>query len=347
MEKTVVELAKYLHGTVENDNPALMVTGVNGLTEAGPSEISFAIPPYVEVCHQSRAGVMVLAPNDPKLPDNRPVIRVENPRGAFALLLDLFRAHDEFEPVVSPMAWVSPKAKIGKNVSVQPFAVVEDDAVVGDNTVIFPHVYVGRRVKVGADCILYPNTSIREDCVLGDRVILQQGAVIGSDGFGFIDQKDGTHTKMMQAGNVIIEDDVEIGACTCVDRAAVKSTIIGKGTKIDNLVHIAHNDVLGKNCLVVAHVGIAGSVTIGDNCTFAGQVGTVGHITIGDNCLFAGRTGVTNNVPSNSKMAGFPARPYREWMKQEAQLHKVGDMFKKVKELEKELAALKAAQEKA
>lgn len=338
MEKSVQELAVFLKGTVENDNPQLKITGVNGLVEAGPQDISFAVPPHVEHCHLSKAGVMVLSPADPEL-DGRPVIRVENPRAAFAALLELFRAPEEVERVISPLAYVSPKAKIGNNVAVQPFAVIEDDAEIGDGSVIYPHAYIGKRVKVGQDCIIYPSVTVREDCVLGNRVILQAGAVIGGDGFGYVTQ-NGKHSKVLQAGNVVIHDDVEIGNNTCIDRATVDSTIIGKGTKIDNLVHLGHNDILGENCLVVAHVGISGSVTVGNNVTFAGQVGTVGHITIGDNCVFGGKTGITNNIPANSFMAGFPAMPHKEWLRQEANLRKVGDLLKKVKKLEKELQQL-------
>lgn len=340
MEKSVKELAEYLHGTYENDNPELKITGVKGLVEAGPEDISFAVPPYVEHCHKSKAGVMVLSPNDPEL-DGRPVIRVENPRGAFALLLELYRPQDEVDRVVSQYAFVHPTAKIGANVAIQPFAYVEAMAEIGDNTVIYPHVYIGRRVKVGQDCKLYPSSVVREDCVLGNRVILQPGAVIGGDGFGYVDQKDGSHAKVLQTGNVILGDDVEVGCNSTIDRATVNSTIVGKGTKLDNLVHLGHNDVIGENCLMCAHVGVSGSVTIGNHCTLAGQVGTVGHITIGDNVVCGGRTGVTSNIESNSTVAGFPAQPFRDWLKHEANLRKVADLVKKVKELEKEIKKLK------
>lgn len=342
MEKTVRELAEFLHGKLENDAPELKVTGVNGLVEAGANDISFAVPPHVEHCHLSKAGVMVLGFDDPVLPDNRPVIRVENPRAAFAALLELFRHRAEVERVVSDKAYIAPSAKIGKDVAVMPFAYIDEGAEIGDGTVIYPHVYVGRNVKVGAGCLFYPSSTIREGCVLGNKVVLQSGAVIGGDGFGYItDKKTGKHSFVLQAGNVVLEDEVEIGSNSCIDRATAGSTVVGAGTKIDNLVHLGHNDVLGKNCLVVAHVGISGSVTAGDNCVFAGQVGTVGHITIGNNCQFAGRTGITHNIPDNSVCAGFPAQPYKEWLKQEASLRKVGDLLKKVKELEKDLAELK------
>jgi UDP-3-O-[3-hydroxymyristoyl] glucosamine N-acyltransferase len=338
MEKTLQELTSFLKGTLENDNPQLKITGVNGLVEAGPKDISFAVPPYVEVCHKSRAGVMILAPGDQGLTD-RPVIRVANPRAAFAALLELFRAPETVERIISDKAFVSPKAKIGKNVAIQPFAVVEADAEVGDNTILYPHAYVGRHCKVGKDCIFYPNVTLRERCVVGDRVILQAGCVIGGDGFGFI-TTNGKHSKVPQTGNVVIGDDVEIGCNTCIDRATVDSTIVGSGTKIDNLVHLGHNDVIGENCLLVAHVGISGSVTVGHNCTFGGQSATVGHIKIGDNCTFGGRTGIISDIPSNSIMAGFPAQNHMDWLRQTANLRKVNTMVQKLKALEKEVAQL-------
>ena len=311
MEKTLQELTTFLGGTLENDRPEMKVTGVNGLVEAGPGDISFAVPPYVEVCHKSKAGVMILAPDDPGLKD-RPVIRVASPRAAFAALLELFRAPEAVARGVSAQACVSPKARIGKNVSIQAFVVVEDDAEIGDNTVLYPHVYVGRHCKVGADCIFYPSVTVRERCVVGNRVILQAGCVIGGDGFGFI-TTNGKHSKVPQTGNVILGDDVEIGCNTCIDRATVDSTIVGAGTKIDNLVHLGHNDVIGENCLLV----------------------------IGDNCTFAGRAGIISDTPSNSIMAGFPAQPHMDWLRQQANLRKVNSMVQRLKALEKELAQLK------
>lgn len=339
VEKSVRELAEFLQGALENDDPRLTVTGVSGLAEAGPQDISFAVPPYVEHCHKSRAGVMVLSPDDPPL-DGRPVIRVANPRAAFAALLGLFRAPEEIERVVSPLAYVSPKARLGANVAVQAFAFIDDGAEIGDNCVIYPHVYIGKNVRLGSDCTLYPSVTVRENCEIGRSVILQAGAVIGGDGFGYTNEADGSHKKVLQVGNVIIEDDVEIGNNSCVDRATMKSTVVGRGSKLDNLVHLGHNDIVGKNCLFCGHVGISGSVTIGDNCTFAGQAATVGHITIGDNCVFGGRTGIIGNIAANSQMAGFPAQPYKEWLKHEASLRKVGELLKRVKQLEKELARL-------
>ena len=338
MERTLQELAAFLNGTLEQDDPALKITGVNGLVEAGPTEISFAVAPYVEVCHKSRAGAMILGLEDRTL--DRPVIRVENPRQAFADLLELFRPQEEVERIVHPLAFVAADAKLGSNVAIRPFAVVESGAEIGDNTVLYPHAYVGRNVKVGRDCTLYPSVTVRENCVLGDRVILQSGCVIGGDGFGYV-TNGGKHNKVPQTGNVILGDDVEVGSNTCIDRGTVGSTIVGNGTKLDNLVHLAHNDAVGENNLFVAHVGISGSVTIGNNNTFGGQSGSVGHITIGSHNTFAARCGIIGNVKDGQVLAGFPGRPHKEWLRQEARLHKIGDLLQTVKALQKEIAELK------
>ena len=258
MEKTLQELAVLLKGTIVRGDPEMVIDGVNGLEEARPGQISFAVPPYLEVAGQSKAGA-ILIPPDGELKGPQALIRVENPRAAFATLLTLFRPPEAIERKVSPYAFVHPAAKIGSNVAILPFAYIAEGAEIGDNTVIYPHVYVGRHVRVGRDCTLYPGAVVREDCILGDRVILQAGCSIGGDGFGYI-TTDGKHTKVLQTGNVILQDDVEVGCNSCIDRATVDSTIVGKGTKIDNLVHIGHNDIIGENCIFVAHVGISGKI---------------------------------------------------------------------------------------
>ncbi|MGI6263050.1 MAG: UDP-3-O-(3-hydroxymyristoyl)glucosamine N-acyltransferase [Succiniclasticum sp.] len=337
MEKTLQELAAFLHGTLEHGSD-LKITGVNGLVEAGPTEISFAVHPYVEVCGKSHAGAMILAHGEGDLQD-RPVIRVENPREAFAELLELFRPQEEVERVISPLAYIAEDAKVGKNVAVMPFAVIDSGAEVGDNTVVYPYTYVGRHVKVGTDCILYPHVTIRENCVVGNRDILQSGCVIGGDGFGFV-TTNGKHNKVLQTGNVILGDDVEVGCNSCIDRATVDSTIVGNGTKLDNLVHLGHNDVVGENNLFVALVGIPGSVHIGNNNTFGGQAATVGHITIGSNNTFAGRCGVIGNVGDGQVLAGFPSMPHMEWLRQQSRLRKITEISKTVRELKKQVAAL-------
>lgn len=337
MEKTLEELAELLGGTLEASDAKMIIKGVNGLEEATKEQISFAVPPHIESAGLSKAGALVL-PKDAEF-SGKPIIRVENPRAAFAKLLALFRPPEEVTRGVSQYAYVDSTAKVGENVAILPFAYVAANAEVGNNTVIYPHVYIGKHVKIGEDCIIYPSVTVRENCVVGNRTILQAGAVIGGDGFGYITDQ-GKHSKVLQVGNVVLGDDVEVGNNTCIDRATVENTIVGSGTKIDNLVHLGHNDILGENCMIVAQVGLSGSTVVGNNVTIGGQTGSVGHITIGDNCVFAARSGITQRIPENSICAGFPAVPHREWLKQEAKLRKVSSLLDRVKELERIVAEL-------
>lgn len=220
-----------------------------------------------------------------------------------------------------------------------PMAFVDDYAVIEDGVTLYPHTYIGQYAEIGRDSVIYSSATIREHCKVGARVIVHSSAVIGADGFGFT-TKDGVHTKVPQVGNVVLEDDVEIGAHAGIDRATIGSTVIGKGTKIDNLVHIGHNCQIGPGNLIVAQTGISGSTTSGPNVTFGGQTGTVGHISIGGNSVFAARSGIIGNTPEGVFYAGFPARPHQEWLRMQAHLQKITDMAKKVKQLEKKLAAL-------
>ncbi|WP_281519271.1 UDP-3-O-(3-hydroxymyristoyl)glucosamine N-acyltransferase [Acidaminococcus timonensis] len=340
MEKTLQELADLLQGKILQGDPAMVIKGVNGLEEARPDQISFAVPPYLEIAGQSHAGAIMI-PEGGSLKGNQAVLSVENPRAAFARLLQLFRPPEKVNRGISQYAFIHLSAKVGKGVAILPFAYVAEDAEIGDNTVIYPHVYVGRHVKIGSDCTLYPNVTVRENCVVGDRVILQAGCVIGGDGFGYI-TANGKHTKVLQTGNVVLGDDVEIGCNTCIDRATVDSTVVGKGTKIDNLVHVGHNDIIGENCILVAHVGISGSVTIGDNCTFGGQAATAGHLKIGRGCTFAGRTGIISDVPDGVVWAGFPAQPHVDWLRQVANERKLGGLLKRLRQLEKTVEKLES-----
>jgi UDP-3-O-[3-hydroxymyristoyl] glucosamine N-acyltransferase len=333
MEKTLQELAALLNGTIIQGDPAMVIKGVNGLEEAQADQISFAVPPYLELAGQSRAGAIMI-PMEGELKGPQALMRVENPRAAFARLLQMFRPPESVKTGISQYAFVHPTAKIGKNAAILPFAYIAEDAEIGDNAVIYPHVYIGRHVKIGSDCTFYSNVTIREDCVIGNRVILQAGCVIGGDGFGYI-TSEGKHTKVLQTGNVVVGDDVEIGCNSCIDRATVDSTVIGKGTKIDNLVHVGHNDIIGENCILVAHVGISGSVTVGHNTTFGGQAATAGHLKVGSNCTFAARSGIISDVPDNVVWAGFPAQPHVDWLRMMANQRKLSDLVKKVRKLEK------------
>ncbi len=336
MKKTLREIADLVNGILLGDGD-IEITGVTNIEDAGAADIVFAVPPHLDKAALSSAAAVII-PNT--VTDfSKPAIRVENPRVAFTELLKIYTPDILVEPGIHGAAVVGKDVSLGKNVAIMAYAVIADGAEIGDNTIIYPHTYIGTKVKIGSDSIVYPNVTVREYCHIGKGVILHSGAVIGSDGFGFI-TVEGRHQKVPQVGNVIIEDDVEIGANTTIDRATTGSTIVKQGTKLDNLVHLAHNVVVGENCFFVAQAGIAGSVKIGNNVTFAGQTGCAGHVTIGDNSVFAARAAVIGNVPPGSFYAGFPARPHKEWLRGEAGIHKVPDLIKKVRDLEKRLAAI-------
>lgn len=340
VNKTVGELAELVGGTLVGD-ASFVIEGASGLSEAGPRDISFlGNAKYAEQAATSKAGALFLPPaaaQAPGLCKNR--ILVEDPQWAFALVL----RHAESKrpkpaPGVDERAAVDPSARLGAGVSVGAFAVVEKNAVVGDNTIIMPHAYVGENVRVGRDCKLYPRVVVREDCVLGDRVILQPGVVIGGDGYGFSpDKKTGALRKIPQLGNVVLQDDVEVQANTTIDRGTVGSTVIGANTKIDNLVQIGHNCQIGKSCLLVSQTGIAGSTTLGNGVITAGQAGLVGHIKIGDRAIIGAQTGVMGDVEPGKVLFGSPARPHRESLKLQALYGRLPELFDAVKQIKTKL----------
>ena len=338
MTYTVTELARLIGGQIEGDGETL-VEGVAGLQEAGPREITFAVAPYLDYLHLAKAAAIVV-PSDAKVQTTAALIRVENPRSAFTELSTLFHPEPIREIGVHQGAIVCEGAEIDPTATIMPLAYIGPKAKIGAKSIIYPHVYIGDNVQIDECCIIYAGVVIRENCLIGKRCIIQPGTVIGSDGFGFT-LVNGKHRKVPQIGKVILGDDVEVGANATIDRGTLGDTVVGNGTKFDNLVHLAHNVQTGENCLFVAFSGMSGSTIIGDNCTFGGQSATKGHLTIGDNCLFAGRTGITGNVESNSVMSGFPARPHREWLKQEAASHQLPQLLKRVKEMEKQLDSLK------
>jgi len=336
LAKTLREIAALVDGEVLGaGDPA--ITGVTNIEDAGPDDITFAVPPHLDKAAASQAAAVIVPEDIVSYP--KPAIRVANPRIAFTKVLELFTPPAVVARGVHPSAVIGGGVRLGANVAVMACAVIADNAVIGDNVVLYPHTYIGEGATVGNDSVLYPGVTVYAGCRIGARAIVHSGAVIGSDGFGFV-TFDGRHHKVPQVGNVVIEDDVEIGANTTIDRATTGSTIVRRGTKIDNLVHIAHNVTVGENCFLVAFTGIAGSTKIGNNVIFAGQSGSVGHITIGDNCIFAGKSGATSDVPANSFYAGFPARPHKEWLRAEAAVRKLPDLVKKVKQLEARIAEL-------
>lgn len=336
MKKTLREIADLINGILLGDGD-VEITGVTNIEDATGADITFAVAPHLEKAALSSAAAIIIPSTVTEFA--KPAIRVENPRVAFVQLLQTFAPQLAVEPGVHATAVIGKSVTIGNNVSIMAHVVIADHAKIGNNTIIYPHTYVGAEATIGDESLLYPNVTIGERCHVGQRVVIHSGAVIGSDGFGFI-TINGSHQKVPQVGNVVIEDDVEIGANSAIDRATISSTIVKRGTKVDNLVHIAHNVVIGEDCFLVAQTGIAGSTKVGNHVTFAGQSGCVGHLTISDNCVFAAKAGVIGDVPAGSFYAGFPARPHKEWLRAEASANKVPDLIKKVRDLEKRLAAI-------
>jgi UDP-3-O-[3-hydroxymyristoyl] glucosamine N-acyltransferase len=333
-------LADLVGGCVSGD-PSTSVSGVAPLDLAGPDQISFlANPKYREKLAACRAAAIIVHPSL-EGSVNTPLLLVENPYLAFAKVLTFLEVPSHTGQGVMAGAHIHPDAILGENVTISPGAVVSAGARVGNGTRLYPGVVIGEEALVGEGCILHANVVVREKCVVGDRVILQPGAVIGSDGFGFA--PDGSsYFKIPQVGHVVIEDDVEIGACTCIDRGTLGATRVARGTKIDNLVQIAHNVLIGEDTIIVSQVGISGSTTIGRHCTFGGQSAIVGHIKIGDNVTLAARGGISNNVDSHQVLAGAPAMPHRDWLKATMTMKHLPEMRKELNQLKKEIAELKS-----
>jgi UDP-3-O-[3-hydroxymyristoyl] glucosamine N-acyltransferase len=343
----LAELAARVGGEVAGDG-GVRIDGVAPLEEASGTQLSFfANKKYRAAYLASKAGAVVVEP-DAEVPPDRTVLKVRNAYLAFAKISTLFQPRAAPRPAVDATAGIHPSARVHPSAQVMPLATVGPGAEVGPGTILHPGVHVGEGARVGADCLLYPNVVVRERCVLGNRVIVQPGCIIGSDGFGFAFDPEGEghgprHYKVPQSGIVVVEDDVELGANTCVDRATLGVTRIGRGAKLDNLVQIAHNVEIGPLCLIVAQVGIAGSTKLGMGVVAAGQVGIVGHLDIGAGAKIAAQTGVINDVPAGETVAGTPNQPHAEWLKNMAALRSLAEMRKELRALQKEVERLQAA----
>ncbi len=335
MTLTVKELAALSGGELVGDS-TLKITGAASLGEATQGEISFfANRKYVALLRKTRASA-VFVPPDFAEPINAAQIRVSNPTKAFEEVVLKFAPKPiTFTPGIHPSAVVDPSAQLGDRVSIQPLAVIEAGAQIGDDTIIGAGSYVGRETIIGSACHIYPHVTIRERSRIGSRVIIHSGAAIGADGFGF-EMIDGRQEKIQQLGIVQIDDDVEIGANTTVDRARFGRTWIQQGVKIDNLVQIAHNVVIGKNTVIAAQTGIAGSVQIGQRVLIGGQAGIIGHIEIGDNTAIGAQSGIPKSISGGAWWAS-PAVPLAEAQRQIAWVHRLGKLFARVKEIEKKL----------
>ncbi|MFA5794982.1 MAG: UDP-3-O-(3-hydroxymyristoyl)glucosamine N-acyltransferase [Candidatus Brocadiia bacterium] len=329
METTVDKLARLVEGNVISGDESVVIRGINGIKEAQTGDITFlANTKYVPLLKTTQASAVLVPAGQAgglksSAAKNLCLIAVANPDLAFIKIAGYFKPSDmKFPEGIHASVVVGKNVRIAPSSSVGAYAVLESGATVGDQTIIYPHVYVGHNTSIGKNTVIYPNVSIREGCVIGDNVIIHSGVVIGSDGFGFT-QVRGRHCKIPQLGSVVIEDDVEIGANCTIDRARFDKTIIRKGTKIDNIVHIAHNVEIGENCILLAGVVIAGSVRIGNNVIIAGHAGVAGHLTVGDNAVIAAKSGVVKNVPANTMVSGFPARPHKEQLREQALLSKL------------------------
>ncbi len=338
MQKTLAEIAVIVKGRLIGDGGAV-ITGISGIKEAKEGDLTFlANPKYLPLASRTQATAVLV--DKSVVIKGKAVIQTENPSLAFVDVAALFK--DAVAPRIEgihPSAVIAPGAVLGEGVAIGPQAVIDEGARIGNGTMILAGVYVGRESVVGENCLIYPNVTIREKVTIGNNVIIHSGSVIGSDGFGYVTM-GAQHIKIPQTGTVVIEDDVEIGSCVTVDRARFDRTLIGKGTKIDNHVQIAHNVRIGENCILVSFAGIAGSTTIGDRVIMAGQSGIAGHITVGNDVVIAGRGGVTHDLPDGAKVSGFPAQDHRKALRQEAHVQHLAEYADEIKQLKKKISSI-------
>ena len=342
------DLAATLDCALDGDGD-VEILRVSGIQDAGPGDITFvANPKYEKLLSATRASAVILKRGTASAGLVRrsageggcAVLSAEDPYLAFARAVRLFAPDWRPTGGVHAHAAVAADAQLGRDVSIGAFVAIDARASIGDRTVIFPNVTIGRDARIGSDCVIHSNVSVRERVVIGDRVILQNGVVVGGDGYGFVRRSDGTHEKIPQTAAVVIEDDVELGANTTIDRPAVGETRIKAGTKIDNLVQIAHGVTVGKNVLMAAQVGVAGSTDVGDDVVFGGQVGVPGHLTIGRGAIAVAKAGITNSIEPGVMVGGYPALEIHEWRKSSVLVRRLPELKRRIEELEARVAAL-------
>ena len=341
MEFSARQIADFIQGKVEGDENATVHTFAK-IEEGTPGAISFlSNPKYTHYIYTTESSI-VLVNEDLEL--NQPVkatlIRVKNAYECVAKLLQLYQSAQPKKKGIHPQAFVSPTAKVGNDCYIGAFAYIGDNVQIGDNTQIYPHTVVEDGVNMGNGCLIYPNVTIYKDCRIGNNVTIHAGSVIGADGFGFAPNTEG-YDKIPQIGIVILEDDVEIGANTCVDRSTMGATIVHKGVKLDNLVQIAHNVEVGENTVMSAQTGVAGSTKIGKWCMFGGQVGLAGHITIGEKTFLGAQSGVPSSLKGNETLIGTPPTSPQAYFKSIALTRKLPDIYKQLNELQKQVDELK------
>ena len=343
MEFKAQQIATYLGGTIEG-NPEASVNTFAKIEEGVEGALSFFYDPKFEPYIYQTLSSVILVPTNfkPAQPVKATLIRVNDPRMAIARLLSMYEeATKPKRTGIDPRACIAPTAKIGKDVYVAPFVVIEDGAEIGDGTQLNAHVYVGTNAKIGRNCVLYPNVTVYHGCIIGDRCVLHAGCVIGADGFGFQPDKDGYH-KIPQIGITVLEDDVEIGANCCIDRAMMGQTIVHKGVKLDNLVQIGHNAEIGSHTVLCGQVGIAGSSKLGEWCVMTGQVGVADHLTVADHTIAAAQAGIATSIrkPGQTIM-GYPAYDAKQCSRANIAFKSLPDMLYQLRQLQKEVEALK------
>lgn len=329
----LAELARVLGTELEGD-PEHEITGVAGLEEAGPEHVTFvANPRYSMLARTTKAGAVIVTTEFPAIA--AATLRTANPYLTFANAVRLFYHEPEYAPGIHPTAVIHPTAKIGRDAHIGPYVVVSEGAVLGDNATLLPHVVIYPHAVIGSHFFAHAHSIVREYCRVGDYVVLQNGAVIGSDGFGFAKDEQGVWHKIVQSGPAVLEDSVEVQANSCVDRASVGETHIGPGVKIDNLAQVGHGSKIGANSLVCAQVGIAGSSEIGKNVILAGQVGVAGHCKLGDGVIMTAQSGVSHDVPDGKMISGSPAFDNRQWLRATAIYSRLPEIVKQLQKKEK------------
>ena len=341
MEFSAKQIAQFVQGVIEGDENATVNTFAK-IEDGKPGAISFlSNPKYTHYIYDTESSIVLVDKSvELEKPTKATLVRVDNAYECVAKLLQLYESMKPKKTGIDSLAFVSPSAKIGENVYIGAFAYVGDNVVIGDGCQIYPNVVICENAKVGNDCLFYPNVTIYHDCHVGNRVTLHAGSVVGSDGFGFAPSENG-YDKIPQIGIVTIEDDVEIGANTCIDRSTMGSTYVRKGVKLDNLVQIAHNTDIGANTVMSAQVGIAGSTKVGQWCMFGGQVGIAGHITIGNKVFLGAQSGVPSSLKDDQTLIGTPPMEKLPYFKSQAIFQKLPDLYKQIQKLQKEVDELK------
>jgi UDP-3-O-[3-hydroxymyristoyl] glucosamine N-acyltransferase len=320
-------IASALKAGLENGSPDIEISGVNGIEQAGPGELTFVSnPKYAAAARSTRAAAVIVSDDFPAI--STAMLRTTDPYLAFAHALELFHSPQVYKPGVHPTAVVHPSANIGTGAHLGPYAVVDEDVEIGDNAVLLAHVVIYRGAKIGNNFFAHAHAVVRENCRIGNNVLLHNGAVIGSDGFGFAKTTEGRWHKIPQPAPVIIEDDVEVQANSCIDRASVGETRIRRGVKIDNLVQVGHGSQVGEDALLCSQVGLAGSTEIGRRVILTGQVGVVGHCKIGENTIVTPQSGVAHDIPANALVSGAPAVDHKLWLKYSALLSKLPEIVR-------------------